>query len=76
MVGVYLPTTVKSIPMITSQQHEESIEVCGLKIIVVTRTKLMVCQQGGTLVFTGDKRPIGIICRSDDNKEEIFLKDL
>ena len=58
--------------MITSQ-HEELIEVCGLKIIVVTRTNLTACQQGDTSVFTGDKRPIAISCYRDGNKEEVFL---
>lgn len=60
--------------MITSQ-HEESIEVCGLKITIVTRVKLMACQQGGALVLTGDKRPIAISYRRDDNEEEEFLSD-
>lgn len=59
--------------MVTSE-HRELIEVCGLKMIVITRVTLIAHQVGGTLMFVGDKRPIAVICCRSDG-EEVLLDE-
>ena len=52
-------------------QHEPPINVSGRALIAVTRIKLMRHAQNGALLFTGDKRPVAVICRGEGG-EEIF----
>lgn len=41
-------------------QHEESIEIAGLKINLITCSTLIASQQNGALVFIGSKQPTSI----------------
>ena len=52
-------------------QHESPISVSGRAFIAVARIKLTRHARNGALIFTGDKRPIAIICRGEGG-EEIF----
>ena len=55
-------------------QHEPPIKVGGRALIAVSRITLMRHAQNGALLFTGDKRPVAVICRGEGG-EKIFSID-
>ena len=52
-------------------RHEPPINVSGRAFIAVARIRLTRHARNGALLFTGDKRPVAVICRGKDG-EEIF----
>ncbi|MCP4317722.1 MAG: hypothetical protein GY789_17310 [Hyphomicrobiales bacterium] len=55
-------------------QRESPISVSGRELIVVARIRLIGHAQGHALMFTGEKRPVAVICRGEGG-EEIFDMD-
>jgi len=55
-------------------QREQMIDVSGVKLVVITRLKLVAYWRNSGLVFVGNKSPIAIIC-SGDREEKIFVAD-
>lgn len=54
-----------------SFQREPTVIVAGWELTAVARISVMKHARSGMWLFAGDKRPIAVICRSEDS-EHIF----
>ena len=54
-----------------SFQREPTVTVAGWELTAVARISVMKHVNNGMWLFAGDKRPIAVICRSE-NGEHIF----
>lgn len=57
-----------------SFHHEPAVMVSGCELIAVARVSVTKHVHGGVWLFAGEKRPVAVICRSED-REHIFDTD-
>ena len=57
-----------------SFQYEPTVIVSGCELTAVARVSVTKQAHSGLWLFAGDKRPVAVICRSED-REHIFDAD-